>query len=399
MKNNRSTILLMLFLGGISVAWLAVRFAGIHLPTPWNALFPGAAIVCAAFMLSWCTELAEMDLPRSVAVILLALVAVLPEYAVDIYFAWQAGKNPQYVPYTLANMSGGNQLLIGLGWTSVVIFFCLKTRRRAVQVEPGYRLEMFFLLAATVYSFILPLKRTLSLWDSAVFIAMFAAYVRLAMKTEHEEPELIGPAAMLAQLPPALRRLFTYGGFVFAALVILFSAEPFAEGLLEMGRHAGIDEFILVQWLAPLASESPEFIVALLFAARGRPQLGLGALISSKINQWTLLVGMLPIAYSASIGAPSALHLDDRQIAELTVTSAQSFFAMTILADLSFGLWEAVLVAVIFLSHLPFTSETGRYIYAGAYLLFSVNMIIAKSENRAGIRAMWTHARETWRLK
>lgn len=375
------------------LGWMAVHFGGPELQVPLNALLPGVAIVGAAFILSWVTELAELDLPRSVAIVILALVAVLPEYAVDIYFAWQAGQRPEYIPYTLANMSGANQLLIGLGWASVVVLFFLRSRKREVIIAASYRLEICFLFVATAYSFILPLKRTLSLWDAAVFIALFVLYVRLAMRGEHEEPHLAGPAALIGRWPVAWRRVGTYAGFAFAAGVILISAEPFAEGLLEVGRAAQIDEFILVQWLAPLASESPEFIVALLFAARGRPEFGLGALISSKINQWTLLVGMLPVAFSLSAGSTAPLPLDDRQVAELLVTSAQSFFAVAILADMRFRLGEAVLLALIFLSHLPFTSETGRLAYAAAYVLLGLSIFARKPESRKGFAAMFRHVK------
>ena len=41
------------------------------------------------------------------------------------------------------------------------------------------------------------------------------------------------------------------------------TAAPFADGLVDIGKHHGIDQFLLVQWVAPLASESPEFVVAM----------------------------------------------------------------------------------------------------------------------------------------
>ena len=60
------------------------------------------------------------------------------------------------------------------------------------------------------------------------------------------------------------------------------------------GEALGIDEFLLVQWLAPLASEAPELLVAGLYAWRLNTNAALGTLVSSKVNQWTLLVGTLP---------------------------------------------------------------------------------------------------------
>ena len=63
--------------------------------------------------------------------------------------------------------------------------------------------------------------------------------------------------------------------FAYAALAILASAEPFAEGLVHSGTQLGLDEFLLVQWIAPLASESPEFLVAGILAYRGRASVGI----------------------------------------------------------------------------------------------------------------------------
>ena len=68
-----------------------------------------------------------------------------------------------------------------------------------------------------------------------------------------------------------------------------------------------------MQWVAPLASESPEFLIAILFALRLRGSVGIGALISSKVNQWTLLVGAIPIAFSISAGSLAGLPLDARR--------------------------------------------------------------------------------------
>ena len=87
-------------------------------------------------MLSWAAELAQKDIPQALAIALLALIAVLPEYAVDMYFAWQAGKDPKYTAFAMANMTGANRLLIGVGWAAVVMTFWLKTGKKAIQLEP-----------------------------------------------------------------------------------------------------------------------------------------------------------------------------------------------------------------------------------------------------------------------
>ena len=148
----------------------------------------------------------------------------------------------------------------------------------------------------------LPFKSRIDLVDGAVLITIFVLYMRAASRAEHVETELEGPAAMIEGWGESARRLLTAVFFLTSGFTIFIAAEPFAEGLLATGRTFGIEEFILVQWLAPLASESPEFIVAILFALKAQPGTSMGALLSSKVNQWTLLVGMLPVVYAISAG-------------------------------------------------------------------------------------------------
>jgi cation:H+ antiporter len=298
----------------LALQWIVLRLSGAHLPSLWAAVLSGVGIFGAAVLLSWAAEVAQVDIPQSLALAFLALIAVLPEYAVDMYFAWQAGKNPTYTQYATANMTGANRLLIGFGWAVVVLCYWLKTRKKAVKLEPSHSMEISYLTVATAYSFVIPLKGTLSLVDTAVLLAIFAFYVVSASRAGMSEPELGGPSALLGELPRLQRRAVTIALFAIAGLTIGLAAKPFAESLLAIGRVYGVEEFILVQWVAPLASESPEFIVAILFALRGNPGASIGTLISSKVNQWTLLIGMLPLAYSASSGQPAAMALDRRQV-------------------------------------------------------------------------------------
>ena len=129
--------------------------------------------------------------------------------------------------------------------------------------------------------------------------------------------------------------------FVFAAFAIVVCAEPFAHALVETGKDYGISEFFLVQWLAPLASEAPEFIVAALFAWRLNTNSALGALVSSKVNQWTLLVGSLPIVFAIASRSLHGLPIAGVQREELLLTAAQSMFAVALLVNLRLSLFEA----------------------------------------------------------
>lgn len=369
----------------LCLQWTLIHFAGVHLEPEFQSLSSGVAIFGAAFALSWAAELAQKDIPQALAIALLALIAVLPEYAVDMYFAWTAGKDPKYTAFATANMTGANRLLIGVGWAAVVLTFWFKSGKSAVELEPGHKIEIFYLGLATVYSFMIPLKGRLDLVDAAVMIGIFVFYMRAASKAAHVEPELEGPPQMIESWGEGPRRLVTAVFFLVSGFTIFIAAEPFAEGLLASGRDFGIEEFILVQWLAPLASESPEFIVAILFALKAQPGTSMGALLSSKVNQWTLLIGMLPIVYAVSAGNPAGMHMDSRQVEEMFLTAAQSLFAVAILANLSFSLFEALTIFVLFSTQLLFPDPQFRFYYSIFYVVLAAALILLKKDVRDGV--------------
>jgi cation:H+ antiporter len=223
-----------------------------------------------------------------------------------------------------------------------------------------------------LYSFAIPLKGTISLLDMLVLVGCFVAYMWRVAQAEVHEPDLVGPAAVLALLPPMWRRAVVGLFFLYAAGCIIASAEPFAEALIATGRHAGIDEFLLVQWLAPLASEAPEVVIACILTLKGDAQAGMGAMISSKVNQWTLLVGTLPLVYSVSLGHPGALHLDPRQTEEILLTAAQSAFAVAVLANLRLSMFEVAALFTLFVTQLFVPDPTIRYVFSGVYVVLAL---------------------------
>jgi cation:H+ antiporter len=350
----------------ITVPAIAVRFADPSLPHALGALIFGLAIVGSAFILSWAAEAAQLDISAGLAIAVLALIAVLPEYAVDFVFAWQGGTSfAEYGPscppldgtgespcsLALANMTGANRLLIGVGWTMVVFIAWYRIRSRSgrgaarswtgVHLDREHSIELAFLAIATIYSLTLPLKHSITPIDALVLVTIFVLYTIRVSRAPSEEPHLVGPARYLGTFSTRGRRATIVAMFAFAATVILLCAEAFAHALVETGAELGISEFFLVQWLAPLASEAPELLVAGLYAWRLNTNAGLGTLVSSKVNQWTLLVGTLPIVFSIAAGGLHGLPIEAMQREELFLTAAQSFFAVAILANLSMSVREA----------------------------------------------------------
>jgi cation:H+ antiporter len=329
---------------------LIIRAADLHLQPPVMAFTAGLAILGASFILLWSCDAAQTEISQALALAMVALIAVLPEYSVDMYFTWQAGKYPagDYAHYAIANMTGANRLLIGVAWALIVTLYWFRFRRD-VELEQSRRTELFFLGLATAYAFLIPLKGTLAWYDGLVFLGIYVWYLVIAARAQSESAEPEGPAEVLARLPRSRRRLAIVATFLFAGCVILANAEPFCEGLIATGKMLHINEFLLVQWLAPIASEAPEFTVALVFAWRGQAGLALGSLLSAKLNQWTLLVGMIPGAFALSHGTlEHPLPMGNGQMSELLLTAAQSLFAVVLLASLRLSMGGAILLVGLF---------------------------------------------------
>lgn len=342
---------------------------------PWvGSLLFGIAIFGAAFMLSWAAEAAQVDISESLAVAILALLAVLPEYAVDFVFTWQAAHDPEQAHYAIANMTGANRLLVGLGWPVVLAIYVLAKKRKEIIMDSGQRVEVFYLAMATIYSFTIPLKGSLNLMDTVILVTLFGLYTRRVAGMESHEFEAMGPVKIIVNLSNRPRRLATIGMFGYAGLVIFFVAEPFAHSLVAMGGQFGIDKFLLVQWLAPIASEAPEFIIAATWASRGMASSALKALISSKVNQWTLLVGTIPLVFSISSGAVRVFPLDQLQEHELLLTAAQSLFALAVILNLRFNKGEGLLLFGLFAAQLVF--EQIRMEVMVIYIILAVGYMV-----------------------
>jgi len=397
----------------VTLPGLVVRLWHIEVPHPTAALLFGLAIVGSAFMLSWAAEVAQLDISAGLAIAVLAFIAVLPEYAVDLVFAFKAGsavaayggdcRPPGYTgespcSLALANMTGANRLLIGIGWSMVVFVAWYRARARGerlreVALDRSHAVELSYLTIATAYSLIfLPFKPTVTLVDAAVLVGIFVLYTIRIASAPAEEPHLVGPACYLGTFSDRPRRALVALLFLFAAAVILLLAEHFAEGLVGTGREFHISEFLLVQWLAPLASEAPELLVAGLYAWRLNTNAGLGTLVSSKVNQWTLLVGTLPIVFAIASGSLGGLPVEPRQREELLLTAAQSVFACATLASLSLSLREAGLLLGLFFAQFVIGGlvpeawhGVERIVVSVTYLVLAVGILL---QNRRQLPAL-----------
>ena len=407
--------------------------APIHLGTLPEVAVTGIAVLGASFLLAWGAETAEKDVPRAFAIAVLAVLAVAPEYAVDALYAWNAGAGgagveacngngltpaqieAQATPLAeachnanlaVANMTGANRILIGIGWAGIAVFTvwrafetndpAVKSRdgrlRDAVQLNRDIATEITFLFVATMWAFLVPLGGGIDAIDTIVLVGLYVAYIALILKSdvEHEE-EQVGVPRYLQQWSLPWRPLAVLALFGYSGLMIFTAVEPFAHGLEQIGLQNGIPEFFMIQWIAPLASESPELIVVVVLVNKARSTAGFNALISSKLNQWTLLIGTLAVVFSLAGGSYGVLPFDQKQAAEIWITAAQSYFALAILCNFEISVREAIVLFGLFISQvvlefvlirewvaLPFDSYELLLAYTAIYLVAGTALFVQR---------------------
>ncbi|OGU16998.1 MAG: hypothetical protein A2X61_07545 [Ignavibacteria bacterium GWB2_35_12] len=373
----------------LAVPSVVFKIFNIHTDPIISSIIFGFGIVVAAVLLTWAAEAAQIDISASFAIAILALIAVLPEYSVDIYLAFRAGSHPEYVHYAAANMTGSNRLLIGVGWTVVVFAFVLSKRLKGkkevqVKLEPKAKLELAFLGIASVYSFFIIFFKRISIIDSVVLIILFFTYMIVVSSGEQREPHLRETTKGFLSLTK-LQRFFAVNGlFATAGVVVYVCAQPFAESMIDIGTKFHIDKFLLVQWVAPTATEAPELLVAVIFAWRAQGQQAIGTLLSSKINQWTLLVGSLPVAYVIGGGGHS-LILDARQSEEFLLTLAQTILGFAIILNLRFHIRDAIILFCLFFIQFLFPGTQARTIIAIVYFVIGGSIIVIRRKEALAV--------------
>ncbi|MGJ5814359.1 hypothetical protein [Paludibaculum fermentans] len=314
---------------------------------PSTALWAAPAILLAAMLIAWAAESAQFYIAQGFALAILAWLQTLPEFAVEAVLAWK-----QQVPLLLANLTGALRLLTGLGWPLIYFtaaaFHRIKYKKalNAIHLADEHCVEVVGLLAPLVYVTVIWAKSSLNLLDAVVLVALYVAYLMVLSKLPPQEAEGIEdldriPRAVV-ESSPRVRTFLIFALFSAGGALIYFCAEPFLGSLLALSAVLGIPSFVFVQWVAPFVSEFPEKVSAFYWARTiDRAPMALMNMVSSNINQWTLLAAMLPVIYSISRGTPSAITFDSQQELELLMTIGQSLVGMIFLVNMMLTWWEA----------------------------------------------------------
>ncbi len=335
-----------------------------------SALWTFPAVLGSAILIAWAAEAAQFLISQGLALAILAWLQTLPEFAVEAVIAWEAGKSVSSAPGSAqaifatslmtANFTGSLRLLVGLGWPMIyatAAFFYHKKnkdqRLKAIELDDEHAIEVIFLFICIAYFCIVWFKGTLSYIDSLFLTLIYAIYLVFLNKIPPQGEEKMDDLDRIPRFILRQRKIWRnsiIGGlFVSGGAILYFSAHPFLESLKGIALSLGISTFVFVQWVAPFLSEFPEKVSAFNWARRvSTAPLAVMNMVSSNINQWTMLVAMLPIAYALALGHWGTIIFDEHQRVEILMTIGQSLLGAFLLSNLRFSWWEAALLFTLF---------------------------------------------------
>ena len=390
-------------------AGLAASLPGTVAASPESALWTFPAMIGSAFLVAWGAEAAEFLMSQGLALAALALIQTLPEFAVEAVIAWKAGRDPQMVHLAIANFTGSLRLLTGLGWPMIYAVAAYSSRARrgrrlgTIVLGDDQAVEVVGLLPPLAYFVIIWAKGSLSLFDSFVLAATYVTYLVVLLRLPAREETL----EQDEEVPAVSRWALSYrGGKRWAAVglllagggaIIFFVAEPFLNSMLALATSLGLSQFVFIQWVAPFLSEFPEKISAFAWARRvTRAPVALVNMVSSNINQWGILSGLLAVIYCWSHGSTEPLPFDAFQRHEILLTILQAFLGWLFLASMDFEGYEAAglfgLWAVQFI--VPSLRHPMLYVY-GAWILVELVLVLTGRKKLAAFAAL----RRSWRTR
>ena len=162
--------------------------------------------------------------------------------------------------------------------------------------------------------------------------------------------------------------------------------------MLALAATLGISQFVLVQWVAPFLSEFPEKVSAFLWARRvTHAPMALMNMVSSNINQWTVLAAMIPLVYGYShyhhTGTWADFHFDTGQRLEIILTLLQTGLGLVLLANMEFDWFDATALFVLWV--VQFLSPHLREEVSVAYALWIVIGFAFKRQALLAPRYFW----------
>jgi len=365
--------------------------------TALSALWTFPSILGSAFLVTWGAEAAQFLMSQGLALAILAWLQTLPEFGVEAVIAWDAGRDPQRAHLAIANLTGAIRLLLGLGWPMIYFVFATAGRKTATRRLPSIRLarehavEIVGLVPPLLYFGVILLKSSFTWIDAVVLLVFYLVYLWMLFQNAPHAAENIDEAPLVSRWAynqPGWRRPLAIGAlFGAGGLLLYITAHPFLESMLAVAGLFGVSQFVLVQWVAPFLSEFPEKVSAFYWARRvTHAPLALMNMVSSNINQWTVLAAMIPLVYGYSTfrhhGMWMDFHFDEAQRLEILLTLLQSGLGLMVLANMEFDARDAGVLFVLWLAQFlrPTLRDEVAIVYAGWMVILALEFAFGRKQ-------------------
>jgi len=367
-----------------------------------SALWTFPAIILAAILIAWAAECGQFFISQGLALAVLAWVQTLPEFAVEAVIAFTAAKDPSKTHLITANFTGSLRLFVGLGWPMVyfvaMAFGNVKGKEMLswrIRLADEHAVAVMALLPALAYFLAIYFKGTLKIFDGLILAAVYFFYLFLLSKFpphDREEIEDLGrvPKSVMKLKYPA-NMIWIAGFFSAGASLVYFAVHPFLNSMLAVAASVGISQFIFVQWVSPFLSEFPEKLSAFYWAKKvTAAPMALINFVSSSINQWTVLIAMIPFIYSFGMGKFAPVIFDGHQKAEILLTIIQSYLGFLFLVNMEFRFFEAVGLFMLWFVQFLVPGIRGEitWIY-GAWAFIGTGLLVKNFGKRNAFRVLW----------
>ncbi len=391
----------------VTFAILALVFLVLSYYLKLKGVIISSVIIFAAVMIGYGAEVLELILPSGVAIAIVALLQISPEFFVEWATVKRAAFDPEFLHNAMANLYGANKLLVGFGPPLVFFvyyFFSPAKKTNYISLHKIKSYSIFVMIFAIIYNMVIYLKNSLMWYDSIALIAIYFGSVffigRMEMRhnkfkaergeaAEEEGPKIEDSAVekLIHKFVLAGEKVIAYRAYIVSfallatggALLIGF-AEEFLECLLHAASAAGISTFIFIGYVAPFMSEFPEKTVAIGYAMKGHEDTAMINFLSSILAQLTLLTAMVPLAYSYYKGFLTGIVFDPIQSQELLLVIAMMLFSMMLFLDLKFTIRETILALGLFIWQFifPESRDTVTRVYFVLFISYLLEMVLER---------------------
>ena len=206
-----------------------------------------------------------------------SFATTMPELLVSLFSAFE-GNADIAVGNAVGSVTANTGLILCI---SLVCMQCAMTRRQ-------YAGKACLLLSAICLLFVFTRDGSLSLWESAAILAVFAFYMAESLLAGRREQGAEQPA----EKPKKDGRTVAWniGKFVLGAAAIVLGAQLLIDNGSELARRIGVPDAVIAATMIAIGTSLPELVTTIISIRKKQASLSVGNIIGANILDLTLIM-------------------------------------------------------------------------------------------------------------